>query len=74
MPAVDLLGYLAGAFLLLMASMKSKAHMRMCNMAGNICFIAYGYLAGVMPVLMLNVAVMALHLYRIIQEHQHRQV
>ncbi|MFD0916683.1 hypothetical protein ACFQ14_09715 [Pseudahrensia aquimaris] len=64
---VDLLGYLAGLFLLLMASMKNQTHMRMCNIAGNVCFVAYGFLAGVMPVLVLNIIIMGLHVYRMVQ-------
>ena len=67
---VDLLGYIAGAFLLLMASMKSQTAMRLCNIAGNICFIGYGFLAGVMPVLVLNIAVLGLHVWRMFQERR----
>ena len=70
MPTIDLLGYLAGAFLLAMASMKNQFAMRACNIAGNLCFIAYGFFAGLMPVLVLNIAVMGLHLCRIIQERR----
>lgn len=64
---VDMLGYIAGIFLLLMASMKNQTHMRICNIAGNICFVAYGFLAGVMPVLVLNIIIMGLHAYRMFQ-------
>lgn len=64
---VDLLGYIAGIFLLMMASMKNQTHMRICNIAGNICFVAYGILAGVMPVLILNIIIMGLHVYRMVQ-------
>ena len=70
MPMIDLLGYLAGAFLLMMASMKTQIAMRICNMAGNLCFIAYGFMAGVMPVFILNIVIMALHFWRILQERR----
>jgi len=63
--SVDLLGYLAGIFLLLMASMKSQFHMRVFNIAGNLTFILYGYLAEVWPVLFLNTAMLAMHGYRL---------
>lgn len=64
---IETLGYLAGAFLLLMASMRSIFWMRVCNIAGNITFVAYGYLAGVWPVFVLNAAMIALHLWRLQQ-------
>ena len=70
MPMIDLLGYLAGIFLLMMASMRTQIAMRVCNMAGNICFIAYGFMAGVMPVFILNIVIMALHFWRIVQEQR----
>ena len=62
--SVDILGYIAGIFLLLMASMKSQYYMRLFNIAGNLTFILYGYLAEVWPVLFLNAAMIAMHLYR----------
>ena len=61
----DTLGYIAGACLLAMAYMKSQTHMRMCNIAGNCCFIAYGLINGLMPVLILNSIIMCLHIYRL---------
>ncbi len=63
--SVDLLGYIAGIFLLLMASMKSVTYMRAFNVAGNLTFILYGYLAEVWPVLFLNTAMLLLHVYRL---------
>ena len=64
---IDILGYLAGACLLLMASMKNQTHMRMCNIAANLFFISYGYLAGLMPILILNSIILALHVFRLVQ-------
>lgn len=68
--SIDLLGYLAGLFLLLMASMKSVVYMRLFNIAGNLTFILYGYLAEVWPVLFLNTAMIAMHLYRLLCKPQ----
>jgi len=70
--SVDLLGYLAGIFLLLMASMKSVVHMRLFNIAGNLTFILYGFLAEVWPVLFLNAAMLGMHAYRLIMANRSR--
>ncbi len=61
----DLLGYLAGLFLILMALMKTQAYMRMFNIAGNSTFILYGWLAEIWPVLFLNTVMLAIHAYRL---------
>jgi len=63
--SVDLLGYLAGIFLLLMASMNSMTWMRIFNIAGNLTFILYGCLAEVWPVVFLNTAMIGMHVYRL---------
>ncbi len=65
MPLVDIFGYLAGFCLLLMASMKTQSHMRICNIAGNAFFILYGWFGGLMPVLVLNTIMLCLHVYRL---------
>jgi len=67
MLSVDLLGYLAGIFLLMMASAKSQFVMRGFNIAGNATFILYGYLAEVWPVFVLNAVMLAMHAYRMVQ-------
>ncbi len=63
---VDLLGYLAGIFLILMASMQTQFYMRLFNIAGNSSFILYGWLAEIWPVLILNTVMLGIHLYRIV--------
>ena len=71
---VDFLGYLAGAFLIAMATAKTQFWMRCFNIAGNVTFISYGYLASVWPVLVLNAVMLAMHAWRLTQlslEHEH---
>lgn len=63
--SVDILGYIAGIFLLLMASMKSQKYMRIFNIAGNLTFILYGFLGQIWPVLFLNTAMLGMHAYRL---------
>lgn len=64
---IDLLGYLAGAFLLMMAMSKSQLAMRRFNIAGNATFIVYGFLGQIWPILVLNSVMLMIHVYRIFQ-------
>lgn len=64
---IDMLGYLAGAFLLGMAAAKTQFMMRAFNIAGNLTFVAYGFLAEVWPVFVLNIIMMLMHLHRMRQ-------
>lgn len=64
---IDLLGYLAGAFLLAMAAARTQFAMRSFNIAGNLTFVLYGFLAEVWPVFALNIVMMALHAHRLSQ-------
>ncbi|MFN0191920.1 MAG: hypothetical protein ACKVP5_08065 [Aestuariivirga sp.] len=67
MMSIDILGYLAGACLLMMAAAKTQTHMRAFNIAGNVFFVAYGVLGNIMPVLVLNTIMIGLHAYRLSQ-------
>jgi uncharacterized membrane protein len=63
----DILGYMAGCCLLAMAASRTQAHMRAFNIAANALFIAYGLIGGLLPVLFLNIILISLHLYRLLQ-------
>lgn len=62
---VEMIGYVAGVFLIAMAASKSQFYMRIFNVAGSLCFVLYGLLAQVWPVLFLNVVMIAIHMYRL---------
>lgn len=64
---VDFLGYLAGGFLIAMATAKMQLWMRCFNIAGNATFIIYGYMAGVWPVFVLNAITLTMHARRLSQ-------
>ena len=68
MLSVDILGYLAGVFLILMASMKTQFYMRAFNIAGNGTFILYGWFAEIWPVLVMNSVMVFIHLFRIVRD------
>ncbi|MEO0911811.1 MAG: hypothetical protein AAFY59_02310 [Pseudomonadota bacterium] len=65
MAPIDLLYYAAGGLLVLMAYMRSAFHMRLCHLAASTVFLAYGCLAEVWPVAVLNGAMIAVHLLRL---------
>ena len=65
MEYMELFGYLAGLFLISMAAMKTQIAMRLCNMAGNLCFVIYGIAFGLTPVIVMNSIILALHAWRL---------
>lgn len=70
MHAVDWLG-IAGS-LLVFASfwMKSTIPLRTLALASNVLFIAYGYVAWLIPILVLHCALLPLNLMRLRQLHR----
>ncbi len=62
---IDLLYYAAGALLVLMAYVRSAFHMRLCHLAASSVFMAYGCLAEVWPVAIMNGAMIGVHLVRL---------
>jgi hypothetical protein len=73
MHAVDWLG-IAGS-LLVFASfwMKSTIPLRTLALASNVLFIAYGYVAWLIPILVLHCALLPLNLMRLRQLHRQQK-
>ncbi|MEM6384466.1 MAG: hypothetical protein AAF739_17500 [Pseudomonadota bacterium] len=67
---IESLGYLAGAFLIAMAGMKTQRAMRICNISANTLFILFGLLSGVIPLVVINSIILALHAYRLVAKPQ----
>lgn len=65
MEPIDLLYYAAGGLLILMAYMRSAFHMRLCHLGASTVFLAYGCVAEVWPVAVLNGIMIAVHLVRL---------
>ncbi|MEM6384467.1 MAG: hypothetical protein AAF739_17505 [Pseudomonadota bacterium] len=59
---VEAIGYMAGAFMLTMAGMKTQRSMRLCHVGANLSFIAYGLLAGALPVALVNAIILLIHM------------
>jgi len=64
MTADDSIGWLAAALTLLTFSMRSMMALRIAAMAANICFIAYGTLSHLYPVVTLHMLLLPCNLFR----------
>ena len=63
----DLLGYSAAALVFLAFSLRSITALRAMAIASNLMFIAYGWFAGLGPVLMLHLALLPMNAWRLWQ-------
>lgn len=68
MHIAELLGYLASALVFATFCMKSMRPLRLVAIASNATFIAYGWFGGMMPILVLHIALLPLNLWRLAQE------
>jgi len=61
----DLLGYAASFAVLATFLMRSMAALRLTAILSNILFIAFGYLRGIHPVLLLHLALLPINVWRL---------
>ncbi len=64
---VNLVGYVAASLVLATFCMRSMGALRLIALISNFAFIAYGYLAGLMPVLILHVVLLPVNAFRLLQ-------
>jgi hypothetical protein len=64
---VNVVGYLAASLVLATFCMRSMGGLRFMALASNLAFIAYGYLADLMPVLLLHAVLLPVNVYRLSQ-------
>src|SRR3546814_13697114 len=64
MTAVDFTGWIAAAFTLLTFSLRSMMSLRIAAVAANVCFITYGAMQALYPVIALPGLLIPCHLYR----------
>jgi len=64
---VNVVGYLAASLVLATFCMHSMRGLRSMALASNLAFVAYGYLADLMPVLLLHVVLSPVNVYRLVQ-------
>jgi hypothetical protein len=65
MSAGDFVGWLAAGLTLLTFSMRSMIWLRLLALAANVCFIAYGMLGDLYPVVTLHLLLIPCNLYRL---------
>lgn len=64
---LDIVGYLASALVLVTFYMTEMLPLRLVAIASNVAFIAFGYLAGITPILLLHIWLLPLNLWRLRQ-------
>jgi hypothetical protein len=67
MKTIDLVGDLAAGLVFATFWTRSMTRLRFIALASNLAFIAYGYLASLMPVLILHAALLPVNAYRLVQ-------
>ncbi|MFW6077203.1 MAG: hypothetical protein ACOC71_05595 [Hyphomicrobiales bacterium] len=67
MTATDMIGWLAAGLTLLAYSLRSLFALRVAALAANVCFILYGILAALAPVLALHVLLLPCNTFRLWQ-------
>lgn len=60
---VELIGYVASAFVVLSLTMTSVVRLRLLSMTGGLVFVAYGALLGSIPLILTNAAVAAVNIW-----------
>lgn len=60
---VEWIGYIASAIILVSLLMSSILRLRWINLAGSVIFAVYGYLIGSIPVLIMNMGIVAVNSY-----------
>jgi hypothetical protein len=73
MAAIDMIGWLAAGVTLLTFSVRSMTALRVAAIAANFCFIAYGALASIYPVLGLHLLLLPCNALRLRQLMVHPQ-
>jgi hypothetical protein len=67
MTLTDFLGYAAAFLVLLTFSMKTMVQLRIVGILSNVFFIAYAYLMGAHPILILHTILLPLNIFRLWQ-------
>lgn len=64
---IDDVGFAAAGLVLATFCMRSMSMLRWVAIASNVAFITYGYLGGLLPVLLLHVLLLPVNVYRLTQ-------
>jgi hypothetical protein len=72
--ALDLLGYVAAAFIAFGLTRTSVLKLRLLNLVGGLTFIAYGFLIDSMPVALTNIVISVINLYFLTKLLRHKEI
>ncbi len=64
MEIAEVIGYAASVLVLAACTMRTMLPLRLLNIASNIAFIAYGFVGGLLPILLLHAMLLPLNIYR----------
>lgn len=67
MTLTEALGYAAAILVLLTFSMRTMVHLRAVGIASNVFFVAYGYMSGAYPIMVLHCILLPLNSLRLYQ-------
>jgi hypothetical protein len=67
MTIIDVIGWLAAGLTLLTFSMRKMVGLRCVAIGSNVAFILFGYLGGIMPVLVLHLCLFPCNIIRLFQ-------
>jgi CRP/FNR family cyclic AMP-dependent transcriptional regulator len=67
MMSADLVGYVASTLVFATFYMKTMMPLRVVAIASNVAFMAYGYIGGMTPILVLHAALLPLNVWRLRQ-------
>ena len=65
MEIAEVFGYAASGLVLAASAMRTMISLRLLNIASNVAFIAYGFVAGLLPILILHATLLPLNIYRL---------
>jgi hypothetical protein len=67
MNLAEIFGYVASGLVLATFSMRTMLPLRILGISSNVAFMAYGFLAGLLPVLILHAILLPLNIYRFVE-------
>ena len=70
MELAEVIGYAASGLVLAGCAMRTMISLRLLNIASNIAFVAYGFVADLLPILLLHATLLPLNIYRLAESRR----
>ena len=67
MPWIEMIGYCGSALAILTYWMREMIPLRIAAVAGCVCFLAYGFLIGSYPLILMEATLLPINLYRLVE-------